>query len=468
MPSKGIQAYSYLAVPGSKVTFYVPKGDRTHTQFRNFSNDHLEVDSSNIDGFFNYTGRFGFRVYKDNKELTHQWVEVNSMTGNLGDGTMNRIEQMRTVTTESVMISYGFYDAGSGKFGLPDRHQCYVTVSFDNSSWIEQVAPEGSAAAEKLVSHLALPCPHDCGMNDMQSTDVILSSPAVSLFTQLLAHIPGLGTALSMVIRTGYARKVIYALSITQKDSVRDMLRLGARYFEFRPAKLPSDLHRLSGLPEKYYFVHAVIPGLAFDAFLDTVIEFLDSNRNEIVVIHLRSDGVLDQCTKFNNAEADKVVSEALSRRDSSLQVASEEDLKSSTIAQLRIAHKRLVVVKDASQYSSYDDIANATLNGNTIIQRFEGLKREDQANYTFTILQCQATATNINELVAYSATASNAATSVLMATKAACDIKTLEWINRNAASRLESNKSLVIMNDWLDGATCDVAIELSKQRLQN
>jgi hypothetical protein len=124
--------------------------------------------------------------------------------------------------------------------------------------------------------------------------------------------------------------------------------------------------------------------------------------------------------------------------------------------------------VKEASQYSSYDDIANATLNGNTIIQRFEGVKRQDQANYTFTILQCQATATNINELVAYSATASNAATSVLMATKAVCDIKTLEWINRNAASRFESNKSLVIMNDWLDGATCDVAIELSKQRLQN
>lgn len=428
----------------------------------------MEVDSSNVDGFFNYTGRFGFRVYKDDKELTHQWVEINSMTGNLGDGTMNKIEQMRTVTTDGIMINYGFYDAGSGKFGLPDKDQCYVTVSFENSNWMGQVAPEGSANAQKQVTQFALPCPHDCGMNDMQSTDMIISSPAMFFFTQLLGGIPGIGTALSMTIRTGYARKVIYALSITQKDSTRDMLRLGARYFEFRPAKLPSEIHRLSSLTEKYYYVHAVIPGLAFDAFLDSAVEFLDANRGEIVVVHLRSDGILDQCTKIDNASADEVVSEVISRRNSSIQVATEDEFKSSTIAHLRSGNKRLVIVKEASQYSSYDDMANATLNGDPIIQRFEGMRSENQANNTFTVLQCQATATNISEIIAYSATASNAATSVLMATKAICDTKTLRWIKQNAASRLDSKKSLVIMNDWLDGATCDVAIELSKQRLQN
>lgn len=51
------------------------------------------------------------------------------------------------------------------------------------------------------------------------------------------------------------------------------------------------------------------------------------------------------------------------------------------------------------------------------------------------------------------------------MATKASFDIQTLPWILSNALNNLRAEQNIVIMNDFIDGATTYTAYQLSHQR---
>jgi hypothetical protein len=44
---------------------------------------------------------------------------------------------------------------------------------------------------------------------------------------------------------------IIYGLTYTQKKNIENMLLLGCRYFEWRPARLYTTFKELSGLPDK-------------------------------------------------------------------------------------------------------------------------------------------------------------------------------------------------------------------------
>lgn len=51
------------------------------------------------------------------------------------------------------------------------------------------------------------------------------------------------------------------------------------------------------------------------------------------------------------------------------------------------------------------------------------------------------------------------------MATKASFDIKTLPWILSNALNNLQAKQNIIIMNDFIDGATTYTAYQLSAKR---
>jgi hypothetical protein len=97
-------------------------------------------------------------------------------------------------------------------------------------------------------------------------------------------------------------------------------------------------------------------------------------------------------------------------------------------------------------------DPANATLNGDSIIGEFEKLHCDNQRGKALTNIQCQATATNIRDVIIYSVVSANASNSCLLATKALCDNKTLPWIRRNALGKLTEEGLIVVMNDFFDG----------------
>ena len=89
MPSKGIAVYSYISVEGYMVVFAVPKVSVTNTAADNFTSKDLEVESSNLEGRFNYTGRFEWKVFDPYGSVVGSaFNNINSMTGNLDGGSM--------------------------------------------------------------------------------------------------------------------------------------------------------------------------------------------------------------------------------------------------------------------------------------------------------------------------------------------------------------------------------------------
>ena len=196
MPSKGIDCYSYITPSLAnqyEVVFTVPKGEVRNDVQANFTKHHLEVESDNIPGEFNFVGRFEWKVLEDGNEIGSKHNDINAFTGNLKGGTMLSTQSFTPIMTDKVIITYGFYDAGHGVAGLTNHDQCYVTVcSTQNQSWMGTVAHEGSTEAEKPFSRFALVAPHDNGMNSMHNVDAVLQAVDLDMVNELKRLVPRL------------------------------------------------------------------------------------------------------------------------------------------------------------------------------------------------------------------------------------------------------------------------------------
>ncbi|KAL1876363.1 hypothetical protein VTK73DRAFT_9542 [Phialemonium thermophilum] len=477
MPSKGIQCYTYIAVPGCSIQLSVPKQTIVKNELRTFWNGDLEVDAKNISAFFCKTGRFRFKVLLGGKILTEQWLDVNAVTGRIGKGTMRTIADTPSILhTQNLVVSYGFYAAGDGEAGLPDRHQCYVTVVPNSAAWMGVLAPPGSTFENQPLSRLVLPAPHDVGMNSMTNCNLVLARVGGAVVSKLIGNdktVRAIVDAISGRAIELIAPDIIYSLAITQKDSLGTMLQLGARYFEFRPAHCHRDILPDLPIPDVLYFQHGAIPGMAYQEFLDDVVDFLVAHPTEIAVVQLRWDGVSDACQHPTAQELDACLSTALARSKGQLSsVGTLDDLinRHATIGRLRQSGKRLVLLNSvANGFSTYTDEGNATLDGSGIIAEFNNLLAhpEQARGRPLVVLQCQATASNVSKAVAYSVLSASASTSCLLATKALCDAQTLPWLREHGVVASGPDALVVVMNDFFDGATADVAIGLSTQRIQ-
>lgn len=474
MPSKGITVYSYISVEGYTVDFTVPEQHIRNTSADNFIAKNLEVESSNIPGLGNFVGRFEWRVCNgvddsDSVFIGSAYCDINSLTGKLEGGTMNATAACKAIVTDEVIITYGFYSAGHGEFGLANRDQCYVTICpASNRIWMGAVAPPRSMEAQKPFSRFVLAAPHDNGMNSMQTCDVIFKHLDHDMVSELRNLAPSLRffDHLPDHLLLEKLPDIVYGVAVTQKKEISIMLALGARYFEFRPAKLLPMFQKLSVLPNKFYFQHSCIPGLAFDDFLDQLVAFLDECPTEIVTIHIRSDNLLKDCQKPTEEEIADMLTQACAQANNQPLTWGGSECFLQPIDVLRQNGKRLVCVIEAEKYDSWTAKAYATLSADPILQRFEEMTTEGQESSDLTILQCQATSQSIKEVFVYSVLSAEAATSCLTSTKAALDTRTLPWIRENALNRLQADKNIIIMNDFIDGATTDTSIQLSKRRL--
>ncbi|MCJ1322072.1 hypothetical protein MMC15_007417 [Xylographa vitiligo] len=470
MVSKGITVYSYISVAGYEVEFSVPNGRIINTANDNHSAKDLEIESKNIPGRENYTGRFVWRVLQNSREIANRYNDINSLTGNLEGGNMKSTLEDQSIFIDGVVISYGFYDAGSGKAGLTDKDQCFVTVTANQSTWMGSLAPQGSPAAMKPFSRFVLVAPHDDGMDTMQNSDTVINALDSSNIFKFKDNIPELrwfGELLPSEVLVHMLPDIVYALAITQKDTITSMLGLGARYFEFRPAFPIPLFTEISHLENKPYFQHACIPGLAYDVFLDQVVAFLDTHVAEIVTFHIRWDNIVGECRHPTTDELNAAIQTALSKSKSNGHLkCGTIDCLTQSIDELRSSGQRLICMIEADKYDSWTAKAYATLTADPIIERFESMNTEGQESHPLTVLQCQATSQSIKEVLVYSVFAANAATSCLSSTKAMLDQQTLPWIKDNVLTRLRAERPIVIMNDFIDGATVDVAINLSRARL--
>jgi hypothetical protein len=471
MPSKGIQCYSYNCIPDCQIEFSVPKKVVVKTQLNQYTVDHLEVDKANISGVFNYSGIFRCRVTQNGNEIMNKWVQINSLTGNMEQGNMKNMVDQVSVVSNNICIAFTLWDSPENKnsAGLSTWDQFYVTVSPNYSSWMSNVAPPGTAAASKPFTRFVLPAAHDIGMNSMQNADACLQNVPTQFFGLLTSLVStfklGAGSA-TKAITSGLAPNIIQGLSITQKDTLNTILNIGARYFEFRPAYLHNLIRPLKPIPDKLYFMHGPIPGMGYDEFLAGVVDFLLKNPGEIIVVQLRWDGVPKECAQPTPQELSQYLNQALGGAGGAIKAGTLDDMTQLSIEALRTQQKRLILLQDVNSYSTYSDQGNATLTGDSIIAEFQQLAANNQNGKAFTNIQCQATATNLKDVVVYSALTANTSNSCLLCTKSVCDNKTMPWIRDNALGKLTAEQLIVIMDDFVDGGMCDLARGLSVQRL--
>ena len=468
MPSKGILCYSYIAVPGVEIEFNVPKNSVTKRDQQQFGCDHLEVESSNL-GHFKFTGRFEFLVRRDGRELIKQWVNVNSMTGGLSEGTMKTMDETPSIFTEDLIVSYGFYDAGPGLAALPKQHQCYVTATPNYENWMRDVLPPGSDIANKPFNRMVLPSSHDIGMNSMTTALSLLEKAGTGVIKEVLGR--SLPRALSVINKIGdkgvnaIAPDIIRALAVTQKDSLDTILRLGARYFEFRPARCHRQIQNVSPLEDTLFFQHGAIPGMKYSDFLAEIVVFLKDHGDEIVVVQNRWDGVPGDCPRPDDAELHTFLTDAL--RDTDIVEAGLDDMLTLSLQDLREQHKRLILLRDIPQVSNYDDAANATLTGDSMVDKLHAMSAEPPRGHPITLLQCQATATNIRDVIVASVLDSDVSTSPILATKGVCDGKILPLLRGECGRGVMGEEGVVVLlNDFFDGGTADVGIALCRERM--
>lgn len=133
-------------------------------------------------------------------------------------------------------------------------------------------------------------------MNSMENCSTILKHAGGAVVRTLLADneryakiLGQIADKVSGAAVAALAPNIVSSLAITQKDSLASILALGARYFEFRPAFTHKQLRQY--LPDKPFFQHSAIPGMAYDEFLRGVVRFLCDHPTEIVVVQLRWDG---------------------------------------------------------------------------------------------------------------------------------------------------------------------------------
>jgi hypothetical protein len=204
---------------------------------------------------------------------------------------------------------------------------------------------------------------------------------------------------------------------------------------------------------------------MPYRTLLDHIVSFLTDHRDEMIVVHNRWDGVPGDCPRPNDDELRDVLNDVL--RDKDLQVGNQDDMMNKSIRDLRNERKRLIILKDTSQCSNYDDDANATLTGESMVLKLNAMCESPPKGHAITLLQCQATATNIRDVIVASVLEADVSTSPILATKPVLDHKILPLLQGDMGRKLMGEQSVVVvLNDFFDGATADVAINLCRERL--
>ncbi|WP_133125748.1 hypothetical protein [Thalassospira marina] len=471
MPSKGMDLYGYTPETSIPVSFAIKQPGASHTTTYDDNtpgtifNRHIEV---NTDLPFHISGDYSMSAAGISRSC-----EVNGLTGNISDSNMdNMLANQQAAITPNAVVSYGFYDAGSGydDISYTSHHQNYAYTGDGNRpDWMTKMVAGNSNAGTKPFSAFVLPGAHDAGMNTSQNIAEVVSNIkkygfiATAIFGSLALV---LGVAIGAIVTvlsiaaSSLIERVIINLSITQKDTITNMLNLGTRYFDFRPGYNA----KIQGIPvasgDGLYHQHNMIPGMAFTDFLNETVAWLKAHPGEIVVVSLGFSGFYDDAMKPDSETLKNAINTALAGSD--IVYGGPADT-SSSYNDLIAAKKRLLFLNngvgfnDASKYDSYSDGAYATLTPDPILNQLKQMHTTPDSGDVYTVLQLQGTASAVSALWPSLAACTSDATSPLLMTKAYFDSTTYPWTEANLAS-FNSAYPVVILNDFVDPQMSHIA----------
>lgn len=333
---------------------------------------------------------------------------------------------------------------------LTNHDQSYVYVTPDVSNWMGDLARRNAKIAAARFSTFCLPGSHDAGMYDLTAVGKLTKDAA---FLGLLGGLLGLSVA---QLSQRFVMEIVANIGATQKDDVTMQLNLGTRYFDFRPG------YCVTGIPIKgVYHQHAFIPGISYEAFAKDLFKWLLAHETEIAVLRIDFSGFVEDKMKPPLGELNNILSKAQSDADAGIIVVGGLADLDTSYGDLIKAKKRLILLKDkamgvpdpANKYDSYNAKVYETTDPKKIIAALDGMSKEGQKGYHYTVLQLQGTASGANGAIPGTLANASKSGSCLMSTKPAFDMQTYPWLIKNVRKKLGDQQMIVFLNDFVDNA---------------
>lgn len=438
------------------------------------------------------SGRFSMRCTNGQNDLAYKYAEINPYTGNLRDTNLGNMLDTHPIIADDYIISYGFSDTGMNK-----SDQAYMYVTKNQSDWMGELLSAHKILTKQPFKVFAIPGSHDAGMftginSDAEANALIKGLIDKYVTTEQLEKvlkvaIPGeiaapFVKALAQLVfmadaSTSMIRRAMINLAYTQKDDITTQLVLGSRWFDFRPGY--NAVNNDGILRHQHMF----IPGYEFENFLNDVVSFLDTHKNEIVVVSINYNGFMEDYMIPKADIVNGLISKALEKSTSKIKIIGPEGLDT-PIESLISDNKRLVIIAQdkfktendqLGNYfrNSYSDDAYATDNPESIIGALENtINTPKEAKIKGTNLQLQGTYTNkifssTTDILSTFLSLSDA-TSPLLYTKAKFDCATYKWILQNINNpklNVDNSGLIIFLNDFVDSLIVNRAAALIRNR---
>lgn len=475
--SKGVDYYAFLSSLGFDVDFQFPSdlGNSKTTSYTTtgqmfHGND--QISESDI-GVFDHYGLYKWTAKQNNAQIATGNASIAPSTGNIsGDSSMKNMMNTPSVFSSGYSVAYGFYDSGPGWGSLTNQDQSYVYVTKNNANWMGDLT-SNTTFQNKSFAHFALSGAHDSGMFDTTKVNSIINNASeLSVLLGLLGPVIGLTASVLATMAAPSIMRSVINFAMTQKESTTNMLNLGTRYFDFRPGYCYPGLNIGDN---NLYHQHSFIPGYPYASFLNDVLRFLASHPTEIVVVSSNFQGFASDSMKPTTDVINQYLNNALQATGTTntIAIGNKNDLNSS-YNDLIAAKKRLIFLNqvgasdDATKYDSYSSSAYETTNVSNIIGALNGMNKNAQANYDYTVLQLQGTANGTGGGIFTSIATMSDASSPLMSTKSMFDNQTYPWLSQNVTKNLSNNQLVIFLNDFIDNALATYSINISGARMNS
>ncbi|KAM0752878.1 PLC-like phosphodiesterase [Meredithblackwellia eburnea MCA 4105] len=491
VPGKGIETHSYVSHKLARASLLIGSEARYHEFAAPVLPDRLSKVRHTVHEIEGVSSRYiGAFVENDGKAWFEGHVKVHPVTGIAKGSGFDSTAETVAVFGNGAVINYGFHDAGEGRHDM-----VYVYATPEYSNWLGDLITSNPAWKDMPFSKLCLAAAHDAGMFGKLDAGLDLLIKQGKLGNALASHAesniatPVVHFLVAMLEDVKLRpERVINNIALTQKDTFADQLKIGVRFFDFRPGFCFHDVIYLK--KGVIHHQHAMVPGCTYLQFLTDIFNFLGDHTSEIVVVELKSDGFVVREDKVRNGEVVvysmipneeelagvmEEARQATSDGGRAVVIASAQDLDR-PIGELIESNKRLIIIDrvhhpdDWDRGDSYDHVSYNTTNPATILASLEKTYSEcshpqDPAPgkpSKGTIYQLQATPTaNIKMDVAASITYSDCS-SLLTFMKPQMDRTTYPWI---AGKTFDDPGNVILLNDFVDGVLVEHALDVSRRR---
>lgn len=412
---------------------------------------------------------FHLQPYVNNKNCGEAFYKVNVITGGIeGNPTSKQISKFFNENNKEYVMNYGVSHA-SDEDPAKLKDQAYLYISSTKKNWMKELE-----SLDPKINELVLPGAHDAGMWKIDSKFLAEAISGLIPIVYFTTWLPVIGWIIATIggVATAYLPTILYNFAVTQKDRPYDLLRMGIRHFDFRPAKFISLLNQV-------VHVHGVIPGGSLEDFLNDVNKFLIENPTEVVFIEIKADGIDSKIATFlSKIELERIAHQKISV---GVQVYEGDEitcLNSKRWNDLKSKGRAVFLYKPKTITSYNDQDYGASMTDPSHVEKAVVNFLPKINNSEFNLIQCQNTASNFfvdhwSSFVKHPSWVNDIALSdtgsLLADTKALFDSVLYSRLSSvNTREQLKSHNGLVaVINDFADIALVDLSIALTKTRLK-